>query len=501
MVKAKAARRHSTVCFRGENLRPSVARGAEETPAFAGYCEESESRPLSPTPSSHTSHGGLDFPLQTLRQRPLHHGSPRKRKRGPRSAPVAWAQRVALAACLLLSACTQTPDPADDGPRGSSRRLEAGETCSLDLECREGLICHASRRVCICVSDASCARGEHCNPFTGACVPEIAGCLADEDCADDQWCDRSSRVCLHLRAFCESCERNAQCGPGNRCVRQEGSAFGFCGSACASDDDCPLRATHCFAGQCVPNTTCADLRPCVADTLLPCSRDLDCPPQAAQICEAGRCVAEHSGCAYGRSCDPVSRVCVPSCAADEECGNDARCVAGACHPVLRCAHDEECPWGEICRREPGQGEGVCSQSCTSDASCPLEERCVPVGGRFVCVEGCEEDADCLPWKRCLDGVCTEGFCQTSAVCAPCERCEQGRCEAVEGTFCKSCGTEGFDPTCGPGALCVNGACAPPCEAGECPSAFFCKGFSQPEPESAMLRVCVPADGHCNTECT
>lgn len=404
---------------------------------------------------------------------------------------------------LLAAACTGKGGEGTPGPQGSSQQLEAGSPCSVDVECREGLACERSRRICICTSDASCPKDRRCNPFTGLCVEEVPGCKSDEDCRPDQWCDADTRVCRTLRAFCETCDRNAQCGPGNRCVKPEGAAIGFCGAACRSDADCPLRGTHCRAGQCIPDTSCADLSPCTPDTLDPCDHHADCRKGSNQLCEAGRCVAARSGCGYGQSCDPEQLVCLASCASDGDCAEGRRCRAGACHPIERCATHLDCPFEKVCSLLPGEDEGVCTEACRTSADCPLGTSCVVVEGRFLCEAGCREDADCFPDRLCEAGRCVggDGRCQTSEVCDRCERCVDGRCTSAadpERPLCAPCDTEGPDPACGAG-WCWQGGCAPPCAEG-CPRGFACRQLSPEGEGGAMLELCVPVDGHCDQEC-
>src|SRR5690606_25248773 len=59
--------------------------------------------------------------------------------------------RLLLVAALLL-ACNKPP--GNDRPGASG--LEAGSPCTLNAECRAGLICDPARRRCVCTGDDAC---------------------------------------------------------------------------------------------------------------------------------------------------------------------------------------------------------------------------------------------------------------------------------------------------------------------------------------------------------
>jgi len=446
--------------------------------------------------------------------------------------------RLLLVAALLL-ACNKPP--GNDRPGASG--LEAGSPCTLNAECRAGLICDPARRRCVCTGDDACPARTFCHPHTGLCVGDRPGCGRDEDCPEGQYCELESRTCRHGSGFCQPCTRDGECAErGARCL--EG---GFCGRACRVDGDCGERA-RCLDGQCrpmlrcwelatgkrtghcvdtcredadcgdghegceyslcLPRIDCDDLAPCVPDSLRPCQTDADCIHGVDQVCEWGLCVARRSGCAHSEACDPLTLACVPSCREDADCPRGRTCRLGACHPTGRCESDSQCPEGMVCACPRGatcggaSGEGECRPSCRHDDDCPLGQVCVESFGQKACRPGCTSDRDCGPEERCLVsvGVCLKEIlaCKFTELCPPCHLCRDGTCQPARrpgSPHCQSCET---DSDCGEGGVCWQGHCAVSCGTEGCPNGFGCT--RKPGADGVTRSVCVPVDGSCDTEC-
>ncbi len=430
---------------------------------------------------------------------------------GHEPAPLAIRSVAALVICLLFG-CSDAAGPEQRAPgRANTAKLAPGSACLADEECSLGR-CHPERRICICVSDASCPAQLQCDPFSGRCVRETAGCTADADCAAGLWCDTSSRTCRPLRAFCEPCDADPDCGPGNRCLEPEGGGADFCGEACSSSADCSRPRTRCVSGQCRPLVDCEDVAPCRPDSLRPCGADADCPAGDACDRTVRICRAIDSGCAAGESCDSDTRECYVACThltEARDCAATEQCEDGRCVALPACAIDDDCPLPRVCRVDSLTGVGTCIPGCSSDDACPLGEQCVTRGGprgRSVCEPGCNDHADCAIDQICdlVLGQCTApgaGRCQSSDACGVCERCDTtGRCvpARVPGVPATNyCGECLSDQDCGAGGYCDElFRCAPPCPPEGCPRGFHCGPVAANQPPS----VCFPIDDFCDTEC-
>jgi hypothetical protein len=211
----------------------------------------------------------------------------------------------------------------------------------------------------------------------GGAVRGTGGALAASTCpgyaVPGSWLCRSSADCPAPNPLCtprptQSCGFSAP--PNHLCLSDANCAAGqSCGPVgpkqpCAMDPDficyMPCTATSCGVGKrCGTNGLCETA---------PCNEGSTCP--AGSHCEVGAANADPLGCA------PDS------------------CAAGA----WTCGANQRC-------QPPGDAHGC---RCTSDAACPLNQRCnttlANIG--FGCVTlTCASDADC----DC--GVCIGGGCQ------------------------------------------------------------------------------------------
>ncbi len=236
--------------------------------------------------------------------------------------------------CNDAAVCLQDADCA------AGRICDAGtcaDACGANLPCRGTQVCEAGR--CAegpnCVADRDCLGGRRCHPDAFVCVTpcneglcadgrvcDAAGlcgeperCVADADCL-------AERTCRAGRCRAVSCERDAECGAGTRCVDY----------ACVAFDRC-----ECAAGtQCGPAEVCVQAGPCGPATC----------PASLQCAEDGLCLG---------------------CAANGDCGPGEACVAGAC---ARDCNAMACPAGSVCLFD-----GLCHldpAACADDGFAPNE---------------------------------------------------------------------------------------------------------------------------------
>lgn len=388
-----------------------------------------------------------------------------------------------VALSVGLVACTE----------GAANVIDAGVSvaelpCSTDAECVElGLICDRLRRTCVCTSDAMCAgnpAGNYCNAFTGRCVRDVAGCKSDGDCPGGQYCDAGLRTCRSLKAWCESCSLDAECGADNFCVRHPDfpSASPFCAAACDGGCGPGQKCADTEKGrQCVPDgSRCKQVASCTPDSGKACSTDSECG-DASQVCDRGqsRCVARQAGCVAGQACDPTSRQCVAACATNRECEERYSdplytCKSGSCVRGETCRADADCADAKWCLKPVGAAAndvGACEPVCTSSAECPLGQRCpTEVSTHRRCVAGCTTDDECPLTAVCTNGACESANqagarrCQATQVCNPKERCLVGT------------GDPSRDHTCVLTEICRPGSCTPTsCGSDFCAQIFPASG--------------------------
>lgn len=426
----------------------------------------------------------------------------------------------------------QQPLPPPPPPDAGTADF-VGRACNVDAECGQ-LRCDKVRRQCICLSDESCRMGaaassppKYCNNFTGLCVEEIAGCRVDGECAAGEFCDPSIRGCRPLKAFCEVCASDSECGgQGDNCVLDEGLNQRYCGTACADTSECPRGATcqqKNGVGQCWPDrtpqgqpATCRNFQGCVPDSLRSCNVTADCG-DPAQRCDprTGKCIAAQQVCSFGTTCDPRARLCVAECTRDSDCGDARlRCVNRACEPLNECMQDGDCSDNRVCTKGPGETVGRCQPFCTNDSECPIGQVCARAGARFSCAPGCAANAGCGLDQRCnattkiCEGplVANQRICQATSACNSCEFCDgtSNTCRRARGSadggigfpYCQTC-TSSVE--C-PGGTCValpsgTSVCAAFCGGGqECPQGFACLSLT------TGGSACVPADRSCTGKC-
>ena len=178
---------------------------------------------------------------------------------------------TAHAACVAGSYCVQglCLDPVK--PRVVGSQTCGVQICGSDRDCNPGQRCNERTFVCEqdlgCLAGSPCAKGQVCNPGSGACEP---GCTAQT----------AAQVCGALvpciAGRCVQCARDADCGPGLSCDAGAGVCRGP--SGCGSSRDCE------------PPKTCDRATATCALPRGPCTSNESCAPDERCETRTGRCV-------------------------------------------------------------------------------------------------------------------------------------------------------------------------------------------------------------------
>lgn len=386
----------------------------------------------------------------------------------------------------------------DDNQCASGRLCVSSRcvSCSVNVQCRPGFSCVAGDCVRDCQDNSQCAGGKVC--IGGSCT----SCITSSDCRD------ASLVC-NAQAVCARCRDRSECPAGKACLP------GGCGD-CTQDSECGAGALCeqgvCTAGDCHTNADCSSNEACVGRSCGTCSADSQC--RAGQLCIGDACVVGNCRsvleCSTGQVC--LGNQC-GACANDGDCGagqlclpgtNGLRCTAATCrvsgdctgasagqlcvnNQCTPCGTANPCSNGQICN---AQGRCV-TGNCFSNLDCTgaqagfacLSGNCTPCGvasdcgaSGYVCVSGqcrvgnCVAPSDCaLQGQLCLSNACVgcsnTSQCPANQVCDSTDSlCHPGNCLATAecgatqvctNRFCGAC-TQ--DSQCGPGKLCLGGAC-------------------------------------------
>lgn len=297
----------------------------------------------------------------------------------------------------------------------------AGETCSNELACKEGMFClkiNAADSTGICFED--CSQTNKCQ-FGGACVLPLSGGNKACGCNTDSQCT-GGKICLKVLAngqvgYCGAPQY--KCGNGT-CESTKGEN---CGN-CAGDCGCATGQT-CQGGVCkASGPRCGDGTCNGTENCGTCAGDCKCP--SGQTCQNNKCAAPPQTCGNGQ------------CDNGETCGS--------------CPGDCPCPTGQTCQN------GACAaappQTC-GNGQCDNGETCGT----------CAADCPCPTGQTCQNGACA----------APPASCGNGQCDNGE-----TCGTCPGDCPCPTGQACQNGLCNAPstCGDGQCVSGETCSSCPQ-----------------------
>lgn len=258
------------------------------------------------------------------------------------------------------------------------------------------------------------------------------------------------------------CERNADCGEGS-C--QSGICIDVPPTECTYHSDCPIGFT-CDAGLCEPSSVCNDdndcgddqacddRQTCVGPEPIGCQRDDDCGEQAQ--CVFGACQSiDDDVCQFNHDCGPgracVDRACTPLCEGHGDCPTGTRCADGVClhRPAGECLLSSECDGGHCLN-------GHCVDGCEADSDCE--------GGLEVCGDDglCRPDTAprpfCVEDEECATGhVCVGGVCRTPCPDGTDEECQRFDSQlpiCADNGLCYSMAET--DPECAQNADCADG---------------------------------------------
>jgi hypothetical protein len=351
-------------------------------------------------------------------------------------------------------------------------RGEAGDRCSSQTPCKEGLRCVATycqaplpdgRR---CSDSIQCAEGSYCNEDTDVCTsPRLASgedCDESRDCLPDFYCDGT---CQPRVAAGDDCTASDVCAVGTRCsiISRVCEPLLDEGDVCRSAEECAAGLVcEQFVGRC--DQRLARDAPC--DRSAACPADQYCQRgQSTRICEPLATVGEGESCqssavrcadglfcgtgsvcrAKGDSGDPCrtaseckdglycyeASVCAATASAGETCSSSFFGDDPICGTDLACDYDVDA--GYTCVALPGDGEPCLSDRCASGYYCNATDVCtarVAAGGACTDSDMCAEDLSCDPdtdtctagkgeGEECDGDDCREGLsCRTfSGACA------------------------------------------------------------------------------------
>lgn len=383
----------------------------------------------------------------------------------------------------------------------------AGQECSGDDDCAEGLVC--SQRVCRSPagSGPDATMPDAGDPDT---EPPPDSILPPPDTGVR--CHLDERRCLTDDTY-QICETDPDTGANDwfaySCEDHEICEDGYCAEMCDDDEqfnpitgECESIDEPCCEGGCDDNEICHDCS-CVSFQRESCEyQDQPCAhegqfdgdfvcvsfdeqgqnqtmePRCLGICHPGAedpdatCPGPNSFCSYEEPTDPEG-FCLTSCSIDDPCADDAMsCIYfggsgddGVCYPSTGGAEvGEPCDADDAfsCADEALCIEGVCRQSCR-----PFDQ------SQTDCAEGY-----CLPFGDRL-GMCVEDSSDG-----------QGGC-TVEGTTCGEDATGCFpEPSRepGPGPECVE-FCRLDDGVGDCSDdGEICEQF---DPENSTIGICTP----------
>lgn len=230
-------------------------------------------------------------------------------------------------------------------------------------------------------------------------------------------------------------------------------------SFCRGPSDCGLNETCGFDNRC-------HIGDC---TVWGCNLGFDCviaDDRTASCIPAGS--SGQGGSGGGPGDDVVYCGNPDDCAPGETCAPDGTCKPGPCDQVLPDNTTLGCIHGYQCKRGD---DGLATCTPVNPAACGDDADCTDFGDGYLCVGGictapadqCFDQTQCPADARCVAGKCTPA-CSADADCPDSYRCNEtlGVCSepAQPCAVTNDCG--------GPDVVCVDGACVPRSQGGECP---------------------------------
>jgi len=357
--------------------------------------------------------------------------------------------------------------PVADGAAGSS---DLGATDAAN-----------SAKVCPGGAGCPCDKASDCD--NSSCIDTPQGSLCAQNCTDNcpegfvcklkkEAADVASICVPKWGRLCDPCDKSGDCdtlGPDFACIAY-GAAGNFCGTACASADDCPT-GYGCEAAQSAEG---AQFKGCV------------------KLPSAGQGGLGTCPCSPRAIAKKLQTTCYLAGAGTAKCPGNRACGSGGLGPC-----SAEAPAAEICDGKDNDcngsaDDGTCNDksSCTTDSCAPFS----PEAGSDGCVhtflpEGADCDADgtpCTMGDACLAGVCVPGKAKN---CDDGNPCTVDTCDVKAGCL----------HTADNGAPCDDGDA---CTASDVCSADQCQGKAKackPAASPCQTSACDPASGQCATK--
>ena len=249
----------------------------------------------------------------------------------------------------------------------------------------------------------------HVDDVDGLCslYPTECACTDDDDCRPGEVCEEGFCTVLSCSGD-EDCEFPFLCHEGN-CTHQ----------SCTADEDCP-EGLVCHSDRCL--TSCPACRPCSDHTdcghngycrvfahggrcMITCTSDGKCPGDS--VCtEVQQGQETFSMCTAPGSSDDGD-YCPEDYLCDDDVGEFEPCPGLG----LSCSNQNfECsPDNDVCIELDDRL--LCSCTCSDDADCGGDHRCVEMGEQWACLPAlsseCSRDIDCSDEQLCVHGECVD----------------------------------------------------------------------------------------------
>ena len=264
----------------------------------------------------------------------------------------------------------------------------------------------------------ACVSPQTCIALPGIDATCGTACASDSDCPGLMTCGGGS--CTYA---CTTCPAGQQC--------QE---IGMPGRQCTSNSDCGVGL---FCDDEGPFSMCQGYQACVACTgeCPKCLTNAQCA--AGLVCENEACVActSNSQCGATGTCGATHTGMECTCTVDGDCATGESCQTGVCavNGAVGCADGfNQCETGQACVNN------VCT-TCTSFADCNAFTF-GPFGpSGLACISGkctaCTANSQCGGGMACVTGTC--GTCSTNTQCGGSGQCTDGFCTCTDTSQCAS----------------------------------------------------------------